>query len=156
VPLLPCTAHTPPLLLRLSLLLLPPQLRPLPLPPPLAPPLPPPPPPPLPPPPPPPLRRRRSVRQFQLSSTSTQASLSLLNVLQQLIMHVTLLAGLALAAKSVTQGRYTVGDFVSVNTYMVNLFTPLNFLGTVYNVSPRRAQQRAHVAHTYMHKYIYI
>jgi ATP-binding cassette, subfamily B, heavy metal transporter len=79
----------------------------------------------------------RSVRNYQLHSTSTQASLSLLNVLQQLIMHLTLLAGLVLAAKSVISGRYTVGDFVSVNTYMVNLFTPLNFLGTVYNVSAR-------------------
>ena len=77
----------------------------------------------------------RSVRQYQLYSTSTQASLSLLNILQQIIIHVTLLGGLVLAAKSVNSARYTVGDFVSVNTYMVNLFTPLNFLGTVYNVS---------------------
>jgi ABC-type multidrug transport system fused ATPase/permease subunit len=75
------------------------------------------------------------VRQFQHYSTSTQASLSLLNVLQQIIMHSTLLGGLILAARSVNNGRYSVGEFVSVNTYMVNLFTPLNFLGTVYNVS---------------------
>jgi ATP-binding cassette, subfamily B, heavy metal transporter len=77
------------------------------------------------------------VRQFQHYSTSTQASLSLLNVLQQIIMHCTLLGGLILAARSVNDGRYSVGEFVSVNTYMVNLFTPLNFLGTVYNVSTK-------------------
>lgn len=79
-------------------------------------------------------RFTKSVRAFQHFSTSTQASLSLLNIVQQLVMNTTLMAGLLLAGKSVSEGRYSVGDFVAVNTYMVQLFTPLNFLGTVYNV----------------------
>jgi len=79
-------------------------------------------------------RFTKSVRQYQHHSTSTQASLSFLNIVQQIIMNVTLLGGLILAAKSVTAGNYSVGEFVSVNTYMVNLFIPLNFLGTVYNI----------------------
>lgn len=32
------------------------------------------------------------------------------------------------------EGTSNVGEFVSVNTYMMNLFTPLYFLGTVYNI----------------------
>ncbi|CAM9100534.1 unnamed protein product, partial [Phaeothamnion confervicola] len=75
-----------------------------------------------------------AVSEFQRYSVSTQASLSILNVLQQVILYCTMTAGLCFAAISVSNGDYSVGDFVSVNTYMVQLFTPLNFLGTVYNI----------------------
>lgn len=43
-------------------------------------------------------------------------------------------AGLYFSAQTVVDGDSTVGEFVSVNTYMMNLFTPLYFLGTVYNI----------------------
>lgn len=44
------------------------------------------------------------------------------------------MAGLYFSAETVLDGSSSVGEFVSVNTYMVNLFTPLYFLGTVYNI----------------------
>jgi len=74
-----------------------------------------------------------SVRKYQYYSINVQASLSLLNISQQLIVQATVLGGLALSALSVKSGDIDVGAFVAVNSYMVNLFTPLNFLGTVYN-----------------------
>ncbi|CAN0300121.1 unnamed protein product, partial [Discosporangium mesarthrocarpum] len=79
-------------------------------------------------------RFKESVKEYQRFSVSTQASLSILNVSQQAIMYTTLIAGLWFSALAVDREDFTVGEFVSVNTYMVNLFTPLYFLGTVYNV----------------------
>jgi ABC-type transport system involved in Fe-S cluster assembly fused permease/ATPase subunit len=79
-------------------------------------------------------RFKDSVRKYQFFSTNVQSSLSVLNISQQVLVSLTLLAGLILAADSVRRDEYSVGDFVSVNTYMVNLFTPLNFLGTVWGV----------------------
>ncbi|CAM9199139.1 unnamed protein product, partial [Ectocarpus sp. 12 AP-2014] len=79
-------------------------------------------------------RVKESVKEYQRFSVSTQASLSILNVSQQLIMYGTLTLGLYFSAQTVVDGDSTVGEFVSVNTYMMNLFTPLYFLGTVYNI----------------------
>lgn len=54
-------------------------------------------------------------------------------------------AGLYFSAQTVVEGTSNVGEFVSVNTYMMNLFTPLYFLGTVYNIiiQVRRSGGRA-------------
>eukprot|EP00903_Cladosiphon_okamuranus_P012069 g11330.t1 len=79
-------------------------------------------------------RVKQSVQEYQRYSVSTQASLSVLNVSQQFIMYFTLTLGLYFSAQTVVAGTSNVGEFVSVNTYMMNLFTPLYFLGTVYNI----------------------
>ncbi|CAM9786622.1 unnamed protein product [Ascophyllum nodosum] len=79
-------------------------------------------------------RVKESVQEYQRFSVSTQASLSVLNVSQQVIMYSTLTLGLYFASQTVADGSSSVGEFVSVNTYMMNLFTPLYFLGTVYNI----------------------
>jgi len=78
-------------------------------------------------------RYSKSVRDYQENSTVTQESLNVLNVLQQLIIYTTLVAGLYLAANDVLNGDASTGEFVSVNLYIIQLFTPLSFLGTVYN-----------------------
>jgi ABC-type transport system involved in Fe-S cluster assembly fused permease/ATPase subunit len=43
------------------------------------------------------------------------------------------ISGLYLSAVDVINGDADTGEFVSVNLYIVQLFTPLSFLGTVYN-----------------------
>ena len=73
------------------------------------------------------------ISTYQQSSVEVQASLSFLNIIQQVILCGTLGGALALSAQAVHDGRSSVGGFVAVNVWVVNLFAPLNFLGTVYN-----------------------
>ncbi|KAJ8601710.1 hypothetical protein CTAYLR_003175 [Chrysophaeum taylorii] len=74
-----------------------------------------------------------SIANYQQSSVSVQASLSLLNIIQQVILCGCLAGSLILTARAVSRGRTSVGAFVAINVWVVNLFSPLNFLGTVYN-----------------------
>ena len=77
-------------------------------------------------------RYDQSLKFYENAAVKSQGSLMVLNAGQQLIIGLGTIAILVLAAKGVTEGRYTVGDFVMVNTYMLQLFIPLNFLGFVY------------------------
>lgn len=105
-------------------------------------------------------RFRNAVSRYQVGSVHVQGSLSVLNVSQKLLFQTCMASSLALAVWGIEQ-RGTcctetvgcessisdccrnvpnnvcpgmqVGDFVTVLTYLVNLFAPLDFLGTVYN-----------------------
>ena len=104
-------------------------------------------------------RFSESVQQFQSGSVNVQASLSTLNLSQSLLMQACLATSLSLAVIAIKQRSdccilqgcdegtgnccaavsqsicpgMEIGDFVSVLSYTINLFMPLNFLGTVYN-----------------------
>ena len=71
-------------------------------------------------------------RDYERSSIRNQATLSGLNIGQNLIMSLGLVVVMALAAVGVARGRMTVGDFVLVNAYLLQLYQPLNVLGVVY------------------------
>lgn len=73
-----------------------------------------------------------SLRGYEDAAVSSQASLTALNVAQALVIGLGLLAVMVMAAKDVAAGRLTVGDFVLVNTFLIQLYLPLNFLGFVY------------------------
>lgn len=100
-----------------------------------------------------------AVMRFQAGSVDVQASLSFLNNTQQVLLKSCLAMALSLAAWGIKQRAdcclatgcdspiseccqeissstcpgMQVGDFVAVLTYTLNLFAPLNFLGSVYN-----------------------
>ena len=104
-------------------------------------------------------RFAESVEKYQTGSVQVQASLSFLNVSQRLILQVCLATALSMAAwgikkrndcclkmgcdsaisqccqnmSSETCPGMNVGDFIAVLTYTLQLFAPLNFLGSVYN-----------------------
>ncbi|MCI4665834.1 MAG: ABC transporter ATP-binding protein/permease [Neomegalonema sp.] len=77
-------------------------------------------------------RYETSMRGYEGAVIKSQVSLALLNGGQAFIVTCGLAALMALAAVGVANGSLTVGDFVMVNAYMIQVMLPLNFLGTVY------------------------
>ena len=71
-------------------------------------------------------------RAYERLAVKNQGTLSGLNVGQNLIMSVGLIGVMSLAALGVAHGRMSVGDFVLVNAYLLQLYMPLNVLGVVY------------------------
>ena len=69
---------------------------------------------------------------YEQAAIKTNYSLAFLNFGQSLIITVGLVAVMVMAALGVQNGTLTVGDFVMVNAYMIQITVPLNFLGTVY------------------------
>ncbi|MFE3835480.1 ABCB family ABC transporter ATP-binding protein/permease [Pseudogemmobacter sonorensis] len=73
-----------------------------------------------------------AMRRYEAAAVKTGLSLAMLNVGQTFLMTAGLVAVMVLAAQGVQAGRMTVGDFVMVNAYMMQITMPLNFLGSVY------------------------
>ncbi|WP_297780955.1 ABC transporter ATP-binding protein/permease [uncultured Roseovarius sp.] len=69
---------------------------------------------------------------YEQAALQTSYSLAFLNFGQSLIITGGLVIVMVMAAIGVQSGQMTVGDFVMVNAYMVQITMPLNFLGTVY------------------------
>jgi ATP-binding cassette subfamily B protein len=69
---------------------------------------------------------------YEEAAIKTSYSLAFLNFGQALIITAGLVGVMVLAAIGVQNGELTVGDFVMVNAYMIQITLPLNFLGTVY------------------------
>lgn len=77
-------------------------------------------------------RYDRALAGYEAAAVKSQGSLSILNLSQGLTIGAGLVAVMYLAAKGVADGNLTVGDFVLINTYLIQLYLPLNFLGFVY------------------------
>ncbi len=77
-------------------------------------------------------RYDHALRGYEVAAVKSQESLSKLNIGQGAIIAVGLVLNMLLAANGVKDGSMTIGDFVLVNTYLLQLYMPLNFLGFVY------------------------
>jgi ABC-type transport system involved in Fe-S cluster assembly fused permease/ATPase subunit len=73
-----------------------------------------------------------ALRAYERAAVKSEATLSMLNIGQGLIIGVGLVGVMILAGEGVAARVMTVGDFVLVNAYLIQLYTPLNFLGVVY------------------------
>ena len=73
-----------------------------------------------------------ALHAYERAAVKSETTLALLNLGQGTIIAVGLIGVMILAGQGVAAGRMTVGDFVLVNTYLIQLYTPLNFLGVVY------------------------
>jgi len=73
-----------------------------------------------------------ALRRFEEASIKSKVTLSLLNIGQGVIISLGLTAVMIMAGYGVQGGTMTIGDFVLVNSYLIQLYMPLNFLGFVY------------------------
>jgi ATP-binding cassette subfamily B protein len=73
-----------------------------------------------------------AMARYEVAATKTNTSLAVLNFGQSLLITAGLVVVMVMAAVGVQNGSLTVGDFVMVNAYMIQITMPLNFLGTVY------------------------
>ncbi|TXH04841.1 MAG: ABC transporter ATP-binding protein/permease [Nevskiaceae bacterium] len=74
----------------------------------------------------------RALADWEVALTQNRLSLSALNGGQSLIVAGSLTWMMILASQRIADGAMTLGDFVAINAYMIQLFVPLNFLGFVY------------------------
>jgi ATP-binding cassette, subfamily B, heavy metal transporter len=73
-----------------------------------------------------------SLVVYERAAVLSENSLSVLNIGQGAIIAIGVTGVMLLAAQGVAAGVMTVGDFVLVNAYLIQLYLPLNFLGMVY------------------------
>ena len=73
-----------------------------------------------------------SMAGYEAAALKTSYSLAFLNFGQSVFITAGLVGVMVMAAMGVQNGTLTVGDFVMVNAYMIQITMPLNFLGTVY------------------------
>jgi len=74
----------------------------------------------------------QELDKWEQAKRKNRLTLFALNGGQALIISVSLTSMLILAAHEVSEGRMSLGDFVLVNAFMMQIFMPLNFLGFVY------------------------
>ncbi|KAM8933378.1 ATP-binding cassette sub-family B member 6 [Pelodytes ibericus] len=75
-----------------------------------------------------------AIVKYQVSEWKVNATLAMLNQTQNLIIGMGLLAGSLLCAYFVTENKFKVGDYVLFGTYIIQLYTPLNWFGTYYRM----------------------
>ncbi len=74
----------------------------------------------------------KSLRNYRKAAISSKLTLSLLNSGQSFIMSIGLISIMFLSGGAVQDGTLTVGDFVALNAYLIQLYMPLNLLGFAY------------------------
>jgi ATP-binding cassette subfamily B protein len=77
-------------------------------------------------------RYDEAMMRYEQMAVRSRTSLSVVNIGQGAIIAIGLMLMMGMAGLHIQQGHLTVGDFVAVNTYLLQLYMPLNFLGWVY------------------------
>ena len=77
-------------------------------------------------------RYDKALQSYERAAVATASSLSMLNVGQGVIIAVGVTWVMWMAASGIVAGRLTIGDFVLVNTYLLQLYQPLNVFGFMY------------------------
>jgi ABC-type oligopeptide transport system ATPase subunit len=73
-----------------------------------------------------------AMAKYEKNSVRAYQSLAVLNFGQALIFSIALTIAMWMCVDGIRSGRNTIGDFVLINALLIQLYTPLNFMGTVY------------------------
>ncbi|XP_055941159.1 ATP-binding cassette sub-family B member 6-like isoform X2 [Argiope bruennichi] len=76
----------------------------------------------------------KAIDSYQVAEWIGTASLNLLNTVQNIVISIGVMAGALLCAHYVVDGKLTSGDYVLFSSYILQLYTPLNFFGTYYRM----------------------
>ncbi len=77
-------------------------------------------------------RLDKSLEDYELAANQSRHSLSLLNIAQTIIITTGITIMLVMSAYGIKTGDIDIGGFVVINAYMLQLYQPLNWLGSVY------------------------
>ncbi len=77
-------------------------------------------------------RFNQALSSYEEAAVKSKISLSILNTGQGAVIAIGVTIVMLMAARGVSNGSMTIGDFVLVNTFLLQLYLPLNFLGSVY------------------------
>ena len=77
-------------------------------------------------------RYDEAMKTYETMAVKSTTSLSVVNIGQGAIIAAGLMIMMTMAGFDIQNGHLTIGDFVAVNTYLLQLYLPLNFLGWVY------------------------
>ena len=77
-------------------------------------------------------RYDQALQDFEQAAVRSRTSLAAVNIGQGAIIAGGLMLVMGLAGREIAAGQMSIGDFVVVNTYLLQLYLPLNYLGWVY------------------------
>ena len=77
-------------------------------------------------------RLNDSLKEYEVAAVENEFSLSYLNIAQTLIIMTGITLMLGMSVFDIKEGMISIGGFVVINAYMLQLYQPLNFFGTVY------------------------
>jgi ATP-binding cassette subfamily B protein len=77
-------------------------------------------------------RYDEALSRYEIAAVKNQTTLSWLNIGQGAIVALGLVAIMSMAALGIADGSMTIGDFVLVNAFLLQLYLPLNILGSAY------------------------
>ena len=77
-------------------------------------------------------RLYESLLEYQTAAVKNEYSLSYLNIAQTVVIMLGITIMLVMSAFDIRAGLISIGGFVVINAYMLQLYQPLNFFGTVY------------------------
>tara|TARA_Y100000590_G_scaffold396936_1_gene478096 strand:+ start:1696 stop:3471 length:1776 start_codon:yes stop_codon:yes gene_type:complete len=74
----------------------------------------------------------KTLEKYETFAIKNAISLNFLNIGQSLIISISIIGMMILAVFQIKSGLMSIGDFIIVNTYLIQLAVPLNFIGFVY------------------------